>query len=327
MVSRELGEKIDFMTAKLLSVIIPVYNVSQYLGRCLDSVLGQDYIHLEVILVNDGSTDNSLEICQEFASRDNRVRVLSQENSGQSVARNAGLSVANGELISFIDSDDYLAEGTFSAAVNLLNTEVHCDIAQFPVCHGLAGGGTKLIAPFSVPAVGREAILNSCLIDGKITWIVCDKIVKREVLEGIRFLEGVRYEDNLFLFELLTRARGICFSTTGYYFYFWNAHSTTHSCSPKPGLWDDMIKVHKLIYQLVSQVLPRSAAQASLLYIITQDIYASYRSNRWRSNSVSNAGLGTLREARIADFLFVSKLDMRKRLKMLGLKIWAHIAQ
>lgn len=327
MVSRVLDKKIDLMTTKLLSVIIPVYNVALYLSRCLDSVLGQDYTHLEVILVNDGSTDSSLEICREFAERDNRVKVFSQENFGRSVARNVGLSVASGELISFIDSDDCIGPGTFSSAIELLEKETGCDIVQISVYHGRSDEEARLVAPSVLPVMGVENMLDECLLKQTISWIVCDKIVKREVLEGIRFLEGVRYEDNLFLFELLTRARGICFSTTGYYFYFWNAHSTTHSCSPKPSLWDDMIKVHKLIYQLVSQVLPQSAAQASLLYIITQDMYASYRSNRWRRNSVSNAGLGTLREARIGDFLFVSKLDMRKRLKMLGLKIWAHIAQ
>ncbi|MDO4692339.1 MAG: hypothetical protein Q4A64_05665 [Porphyromonadaceae bacterium] len=143
----------------------------------------------------------------------------------------------------------------------------------------------------------------------------------------MRFLEGVRYEDNLFLFKLLVRARGLCFSSSGYYFYVWNNQSTTHATSPKPGLWDDMIKVHKLIYELVSKTLPHSAEQASLLYIIVQDMYTSYRANKWRSNSVSNAGLDTLRGSRIVDFLFVSQLDIRKRLKMLGMKIWSHLVK
>lgn len=91
-----------------ISIIVPVYNVQEYLGVCLDSILAQTYLNFELILVNDGSTDNSIYICQEYAKRDDRITVISQKNSGVSAARNSGLKIAKGNWIAFVDSDDWI---------------------------------------------------------------------------------------------------------------------------------------------------------------------------------------------------------------------------
>lgn len=102
----------------LISIIIPVYNVEKYLSVCLDSVLNQTYKDLEIILVNDGSTDNSGVICDLYARKDNRIKVLHTDNNGVSSARNAGIECANGELICFIDSDDTVEENYIDSLVN-----------------------------------------------------------------------------------------------------------------------------------------------------------------------------------------------------------------
>ena len=94
----------------LVSVIIPVYNVEKYLRRCLNSVIDQEYKNIEIILVNDGSTDNSLEIAISYKEKDKRIKVFSQENQGLSAARNMGLDKSHGEYITFIDSDDYVSK-------------------------------------------------------------------------------------------------------------------------------------------------------------------------------------------------------------------------
>ena len=104
----------------LISVIIPVYNVQDYLARCLDSILAQTYQNLEIILVNDGSKDNSGAICDEYAARDDRVQVIHKENGGLSTARNAGLDLAAGEYLSFIDSDDWIASDAYEHLMNLV---------------------------------------------------------------------------------------------------------------------------------------------------------------------------------------------------------------
>ena len=105
----------------MVSVIIPVYNVEKYLRRCLDSVVGQTYKDLEIILVDDGSTDGSTEICEEYAKKDSRIRFLRKQNGGLSSARNAGLLVATGEYVTFVDSDDYIEDFTYERLI--LNIE------------------------------------------------------------------------------------------------------------------------------------------------------------------------------------------------------------
>ena len=97
------------MDNNLISVIIPVYNVSIYLRQCLDSIINQTYTQLEILLINDGSTDDSLEICQEYALKDSRINVISQQNKGLAAARNKGLALASAEYLMFVDSDDWLA--------------------------------------------------------------------------------------------------------------------------------------------------------------------------------------------------------------------------
>lgn len=101
------------MKDDLISVIVPVYNVEKYLHKCINSILNQTYKNLEIILIDDGSTDNSGKICDEYALKDNRIKVIHKENGGLSSARNAGLDICSGDYIGFVDSDDYIAEDMY----------------------------------------------------------------------------------------------------------------------------------------------------------------------------------------------------------------------
>lgn len=102
---------------KKISIIVPVYNVERYIERCVESICQQTYTNTEIILVDDGSTDSSGKICDEIAVKDPRIRVIHQQNSGLSAARNAGLAVAKGEYIAFVDSDDYIAQEMYSVMI------------------------------------------------------------------------------------------------------------------------------------------------------------------------------------------------------------------
>ena len=113
-----------------ISVVVPVYNAAKYLPRCLDSVLTQDYSNLEIICVNDGSTDESLSVLQVYAQKDERVKVLSQFNQGAAAARNKGIKNASGDYISFIDADDFVAQGLYSYLVQNLQNDL-VDIFMF----------------------------------------------------------------------------------------------------------------------------------------------------------------------------------------------------
>lgn len=105
----------------LISVIVPIYNVEKYLARCVDSIVNQTYKDFELILVDDGSPDNSGKICDEYAKKDSRIKVVHKKNGGLSDARNAGMAVATGEYISFIDSDDYVSDDFFECLLDVMN--------------------------------------------------------------------------------------------------------------------------------------------------------------------------------------------------------------
>lgn len=117
-----------------VSVIVPVYNTEKYLPECIDSIINQSYLNLEIILINDGSTDNSSKICDEYASKDKRIIVIHKANGGQADARNAGLDIANGKYITFIDSDDYYSDlNTLKYCIAELEQDKSICFVEFPV--------------------------------------------------------------------------------------------------------------------------------------------------------------------------------------------------
>ena len=118
----------------LISVIVPVYNIEAYLRKCIDSILAQTYTNLEIILVDDGSTDNSGEICNEYAAKDARIRVIHKGNGGLSSARNTGIDIATGKYIGFVDSDDYLAPDMYEKLLGAIVNN-HADISVCNVHH------------------------------------------------------------------------------------------------------------------------------------------------------------------------------------------------
>lgn len=116
----------------LISVIVPIYNVEKYLARCVDSIVNQTYKNLEIILVDDGSPDRCPKMCDDYAEKDSRIKVVHKKNGGLSDARNAGMAVATGEYISFIDSDDYVSDDFFECLLDVMNKE-NSDIAECSV--------------------------------------------------------------------------------------------------------------------------------------------------------------------------------------------------
>ena len=190
-----------------VSVIIPVFNVEQYLMACLDSVLRQTYGSWEAICVNDGSTDGSAQILAEYANRDSRIRVITQRNAGLSAARNAGMRVAHGKYILFLDSDDYLRLDTLQVALDAAeNQKLDQVVFGAEICRECDGGICDAEEDYlSVPMDVAGKVMNGTRLFAELharkAFNVCVplRLFLRESLpEGLEFPEGVIHEDNYF---------------------------------------------------------------------------------------------------------------------------------
>lgn len=216
----------------LVSIIVPIYNVAQYLEECLNSVLMQTYANWECILIDDGSTDNSSEICREFTSRDTRFKYFYKQNGGLSSARNEGLRKAKGDFITFLDSDDWWGSMNLLEEIfKLWQNNESVQIIQFTTREYLED---LTLFSDNTPEKeqlfkGTEEILKAYCC-GKIDVVVWDKIYKREVVnKATTFKEGVYYEDERYLFDLLPMIDSILVTQIGAYNYRIRKGSTTHS--------------------------------------------------------------------------------------------------
>ena len=187
----------------LVSIIVPVYNVERYLARCVESIIGQDYNNLEIILVDDGSNDSSGMICDRYARHDNRVKVIHQTNGGLSAARNAGLDIASGDYIMFVDSDDEVVS-TFVST--MLNASISND-ASLVQCgfRYVDEEGILLNEVVSSDAVllNHTEQMKEHLNERLITTMVWDKLYKADLLHDLRFPVGKYHEDIFFTYKVL----------------------------------------------------------------------------------------------------------------------------
>ena len=202
-------------TLPLISVIIPVYNVKPYLEEAIDSVLHQTYTNLEIILVDDGSTDESGEMCDAYAKKDSRIRVIHQKNKGLSGARNAGLDICSGDMIAFLDSDDAYCKDTLFKLQDAMQCSgadlVECNLAVYHTC--------SKMDPAEANTKGQKNTLQTGLykkqqaicmpVDGYIKVYTWNKLYKRTLWNNFQFPEGHNYEDVEIILPLLEKADSI----------------------------------------------------------------------------------------------------------------------
>ena len=176
----------------MISVIVPVYNVEEYLEECLESISHQTYTDIEVILVNDGSTDGSREICERYCEKDIRFRLINQENQGQSVARNRGFKESVGQYIMFVDSDDVINTNVLEVLLPYMKTDV--DIVECRLTMKKEEFYLNKSSTIAFEGNSKEAILN-CIEFKEVKFCAFTKLYRREIVEKIPFLEGCIYED------------------------------------------------------------------------------------------------------------------------------------
>lgn len=208
---------------KLITVIIPVYNVERFLSRCIDSVLSQSYKNLEILLIDDGSTDGSSEICDHYAERDYRIKVIHQKNQGIAAVRNVGVLKATGEYLFWLDSDDYVSEEIIYKLYN--NLEKHH--AEMSICNFAKGMESEYTFQSKKNAeciefdakYGQEMIYK----DDHYAFIMAAswaKLIKKELYDGLKYPEGKLFEDIYMSHHLIQRCSKIVYTDEILYYYF-----------------------------------------------------------------------------------------------------------
>ena len=263
----------------LISIIVPIYNVEDYLSKCLDSILSQTYKNIEVILVNDGSTDRSLQIAEKYVLADKRVILISQKNAGLSAARNAGVDKAGGEYVVFVDSDDWL-EADF---ISEFYEKIKIDLPDFACCHSqydnISSGKHYIYGEnYSFDKLSGELILQDAFLGKNIHTAVWGKIYKRNVLieNHISFEPGIINEDTLYTMLVSLYAKEVVFVDKVLYHSL--ERNGSISRSPKAQLFLDMdtaflkIKQHLIESQRYEAVehIYKARYVKSMLYNLLQ---------------------------------------------------------
>jgi len=215
----------------LITVIVPVYKVEKYLDRCVNSIRNQTYSNLEILLVDDGSPDRCGQMCDQYAEQDSRIHVIHKENGGLSSARNAGLDIAKGTYVGFVDSDDWIEQDMYETLYNLL-VEGNAQIAACGLQCDYADGSVSYFNPdyprnsitesFTTLAALREVATAE-----KITNSVCDKLFAINIFEGHRMKEGIVNEDAQMMHIWLEQVERVIYTPVPYYHYIMTESSIT----------------------------------------------------------------------------------------------------
>lgn len=252
------------MKVDTISIIIPIYNVEKYLARCLDSVLGQTYKNIEVILVNDGSKDGSLALCEAYAQKDARIKVIDKVNEGVSVARNTGMRAATGKYIGFVDPDDWLEREMYERLYEGISQ------SEYPIALCNYFRDTKMrsvpkVFEFEKNSLTAEEVVDKMIthmigiedITPKYTYImgcVWRGLYEREFFETheLQFTPGITImEDLVFMVQALLKSKGVYIDHGVYYHYIQNPKSVLHSYNER--MWEDQIRVHYLLEESLKE--------------------------------------------------------------------------
>ncbi|RGF13499.1 glycosyltransferase [Blautia sp. AM16-16B] len=235
-----------------ISIIIPVYDVEKYLERCIESVLNQTLKDIEIILVDDGSPDRSGKMCDVFAEKDKRIKVIHKENGGLSSARNAGISMAKGKYIGFVDSDDWIEDDMFEYLFNLIE-QYDADIADCGMVETAKYEFVKDNGEENIEVLNRDGALDVFfrISRSDINYCACDKLYKRELVEKVQFTDGIIFEDIDFNYRVLIEAKKVVISDSKKYYYFKNPVGISRNSFREKDLelqkvWDNIIELSEI---------------------------------------------------------------------------------
>lgn len=241
---------VGFTNENKISVIVPVYNAEKYLDSCIRSVLQQTYPNWELILIDDGSKDESGSIADQYKQTEDRIRVIHQQNAGVSTARNQGLDMATGNYIAFLDADDEL---TTDCLKKLIETAIenHADIVA-----GKCSSDRKSTNPLSEITVWRgEEALKNALMDNPFTYSACAKLFRRECIGNTRFVPEIKInEDSFFIFQLVAKKPTFVGIEDEVYLYRENPNSASRAVFSDK--FFDILRVADLKYKTIQKDFP-----------------------------------------------------------------------
>ena len=302
----------------LLTVVIPVYNVEKYLKRCIDSILVQEWKHYDIILVDDGSTDNSSKICDDYAKAYDFISVIHKENGGLSAARNTGISHAEGEYVYFPDSDDWIEPNTFSDLAEVIESDQYEIISFNREFVKSEDDIIKSDSKQSKRLTGKEALVEMFSY-GFITGFANDKIYRKALFtkNNIQFPVGKYYEDLGTNYKLFLAAKKIYATNQKYYHYLIdNPDAITKSWNEQK--FENMIGFYKEIYYLdaVRSKLDSSELEIAKMFFVdgmTHSLASLYKSNLYKFYPEITKDVKNELKANKLTFKELSKLNHRTK--------------
>lgn len=302
-----------------ISVIVPVYNTSMYLSKCVDSIIVQTYQNLEIILVDDGSLDNSGKICDEYAEKDARVRVIHKENGGLSSARNAGMDIATGDYIAFVDSDDRIAPDTYEKLAAAIGDKKRAVANCMYVREFDDGELTPSPVPHTVTEDFSSVQFLEELLLHKGDVSACTKLFPKALLNGLRFPEGELNEDFKFMLNLIERIDTVSFVGSVGYYYFVRRDSITSKYGKS---FVDMQKNSIFALEYVKQKHPKLKKQAMrfALYQNMAYLLALPRELATKDNSVYRSAKKFVRAHTLSN-IFNKYITAKNKIILCGLAV------
>ena len=237
----------------LISVIVPIYKVQDYLKECIESIINQTYSDIEVILVDDGSPDRCPQMCDEWAKRDSRIRVVHKKNGGLSSARNAGLDVAKGEYISFVDSDDFICKDALENLYNRIKDDKSIGITSGLIYRYQDGSINNFkdqwLCSKEIVIPSSEFLLET--MSQKTSYTVWNKLYRRDVIGNTRFREGRNNEDTLFMYDLGKNIAilNVCMVEIPHYVYYYRYREDSICTTAKIPLAIDILGNYELMIE------------------------------------------------------------------------------
>ena len=255
-----------------ISIIIPVYNAQKYIKKCIESIKNQTFKDIDIILIDDGSTDNSGSICDEYAMQDSRIRVFHKENGGVSSARNLGIEKAIGDYIMFVDADDYLKQNCLEECIKIITAYNKIDVLKFNFIKKT--DHIEFKHSFNINTnylyVYNDYIkLYECVFLHDDLCPVWAALFKRELVKNLKFDESIKLgEDFKFFIQALLVSNNIYVDDNAYYYYYVNHNSATHyfDINKKIKLLEDGISVNKYIENVISSNISKKVSRRDKSY-------------------------------------------------------------